>query len=88
MLLYEDDELLAIGHSVENSSHDFLLITFAYAGMRSDGTHFWGLPLARRLGMNAVGFVAKKLNWYPASSVLAAVDALQPLLSSYKRKIT
>ena len=40
MLLYQDDELLAISHEVESSGHDCLLITFAYAGMRSDGAYF------------------------------------------------
>lgn len=88
MQLFQDDEIIVAGHDVEQSAYDFLLITFAYAGLRSDGDFFWGLPLAKGLGINSIGFVARKQNWYPEQSVRAAIKALSPRLARHKHRLT
>ncbi|WP_431281783.1 hypothetical protein ACQW02_20625 [Humitalea sp. 24SJ18S-53] len=88
MLLFEDDEIYVAAHDVAQSDHDFLLITFAHIAMPTEGHGFWGQPVAEKLGIDSIGFVSRKPNWYPETSMRAAIAALAPRLARHTRRLT
>jgi hypothetical protein len=69
---------------------DFLLITFAEMGMRANGSRWWAAPVARKLGLPALGFVAARPNWYPVPAVAAALadPAVRGILAQHDRRLT
>lgn len=76
-ILYEDREILVL-HRPGPSPHT--LVTFADLTFRPKGEAFWGRDVAERLGLDAIGFVAKRENWYPVASVDAAAAAVRAVL--------
>ena len=76
-IIFEDREILVL-HRPGRSAHS--LVTFADLTFRPKGDAFWGREAAERLGLDAVGFVAKRENWYPAASVEAAAEAVRAVL--------
>lgn len=76
-ILFEDREVLVL-HLPGASDHS--LVTFADLTFRPRGEAFWGREAAERLGLDTIGFVAKRENWYPAASVAAAAAAVRAAL--------
>ncbi|MCG7362181.1 tetratricopeptide repeat protein [Roseomonas sp. ACRSG] len=56
------------------------LVTFADLTFRPDGDAIWGQEPATKLGLDAIGFVAKRENWFPAASMRKAAPAVRALL--------
>lgn len=58
--------------------------------MRADGKRWWAAPVARQLGLPALGFVATRPNWFPAGCMQAALaaPAIVKILAAYRRRIT
>jgi uncharacterized protein HemY len=56
------------------------LVTFADLTFRPDGDTIWGQEPATKLGLPAIGFVAKRENWFPAASMQRAAPAVRALL--------
>ncbi|EHM03408.1 tetratricopeptide repeat protein [Acetobacteraceae bacterium AT-5844] len=86
-IIYEDDEILVI-HQPAPARKDkaaeapaLTLVTFADLTFRPDGMAIWGRDPARKLGLPAIGFVAKRENWFPAASVARAAPAVRALLN-------
>ncbi|HWL83523.1 MAG TPA: tetratricopeptide repeat protein [Roseomonas sp.] len=76
-ILYEDEHLVVVHHRAKGSP---TLITFADLTFRPQGTRIWGEDLAAKLGLNAIGFIARRENWYPTASVAAAAPAVRAAL--------
>lgn len=76
-VLFEDREILVL-HRPGPSDHT--LVTFADLTFRPAGDHFWGREAAEKLGRDAIGFVAKRENWYPVGSVRAAAPLVRAAL--------
>jgi Flp pilus assembly protein TadD len=84
-ILYEDDEILVIHRPPlaggPRTDHPPLtLVTFADLTFRPDGHTIWGQEPAAKLGLPAIGFVAKRENWFPAASMRRAAPAVRAVL--------
>jgi len=76
-ILYEDEHLVVVHHPAKGSP---TLITFADLTFRPQQTRIWGEEVTAKLGVNAIGFVARRENWFPAASVAAAAPAVRAAL--------
>lgn len=76
-VIFRDREILVV-HQPGPSAHS--LVTFSDLTFRPEGTAFWGEEAATRLGLDTVGFVAKRENWFPRTSVEAALAAVRQVL--------
>lgn len=47
----------------------------------------WAQPVIEKLDLNAVGFVTKSSNWFPADDLAAAFAAAQPFLAGFEDRI-
>ncbi|WP_379593329.1 tetratricopeptide repeat protein [Teichococcus globiformis] len=83
IILFEDDHLRVvhqprrISRGEDEVLRDVTLITFSDLTFRPEGTQIWGQEVARKLGVSAIGFVAKRENWFPPASVAAAASAVR-----------
>ncbi|ONG54715.1 hypothetical protein BKE38_10105 [Pseudoroseomonas deserti] len=55
---------------------DYTLVTFGGLATRPEPGRFWAQPAVERLELDALGFVAKRENWYPTASMRRAALAL------------
>lgn len=78
MILYDDEHLRLIHLP---GAGDFVLATFNELQMVADGEQFWGRTVAEKLQIETLGFISKRPNWFPASSMRAAARAAGPVLS-------
>ncbi len=76
-ILHEDREILVVHRP---AASDATLITFSDLTFRPSGLEFWGGEAAEKLGLDAIGFVAKRENWFPTASVEAAAAAVRAVL--------
>uniref|UniRef100_UPI0018E03092 hypothetical protein n=1 Tax=Roseomonas rosulenta TaxID=2748667 RepID=UPI0018E03092 len=76
-VIFRDREILVV-HQPGRSAHS--LVTFSDLTFRPDGTAFWGEEAATKLGLDTVGFVAQRENWFPRASVEAALAAVRQVL--------
>ncbi len=76
-IIFENDEIRVVHRP---GSSDFTLVTFAALGHRPKGEWIWAAPPVNKLGIEAVGIVAKRENWYPAADMQAAAPAIRALL--------
>jgi tetratricopeptide (TPR) repeat protein len=73
-----DDEAIRVVH--RPGASDFSLVTFAALGHRPNGDWLWaGEPIAK-LGVEAIGIIAHRPNWFPAAAMEAAATAIRSLL--------
>lgn len=78
-VVYEDDEIRVL-HQPGGSA--VTLVTFAgrlFEGGESPTPRFWAQAQAERLGLDTLGFVAKRPNWYPTASMRRAAAAVAAL---------
>lgn len=85
MIVFDDDEIQVIFHE---GVGDVLLVTFAPLNALSDDTDFFGRSLVQRMGLSALGFTAKRPNWYPGANVDAALSATEHLRAGYGEVVT
>jgi len=85
MLLYSSPDLYAVFQPGES---DFLLITFGFNGMAADNDNFWGKSVCIQAGWNAVGFMARRSEWFPPSMMKPAIEAVLPHIAGFRRRIT
>lgn len=80
--LFEDEHVEVL---FRPGSTSYTLATFSNFGFKADGTTFWGRQLCEANDIECLGFVAKKSNWFPHSSMVAAAAAAKvsskPLIS-------
>ncbi|MCU4181859.1 hypothetical protein [Bosea sp. BH3] len=85
MIVFDDNEVQAIFHQ---GTEDILLVTFGPLNTLADGADFFGRPLAERLGLSTLGFMAKRPNWYPEANMRAALTATEALRMRYLEVVT
>ena len=76
-VIFRDREILVI-HQPGPSAHS--LVTFSDLTFRPNRTAFWGQDAATKLGLDTVGIVAKRENWFPRASMAAAAAAVRQVL--------
>jgi tetratricopeptide (TPR) repeat protein len=76
-VLYSDREILVV-HQPGPSDHS--LVTFSELTYRPRRDAFWGDDAAAKLELDAIGFVARRENWFPRASVDAAAAAVRAAL--------
>jgi tetratricopeptide (TPR) repeat protein len=76
-VIYSDREILVV-HQPGASEHS--LVTFSDLTYRPRRAAFWGDDAAAKLGLDAIGFVARRENWFPRASVDAAAAAVRAAL--------
>jgi tetratricopeptide (TPR) repeat protein len=76
-VLFENEEVQVLRR---RGGSGFTLVTFGDLTLRPDGQGFWGLKVAEALDLDAVGFVAKRENWYPPAAIEPALPAVLPVL--------
>lgn len=76
-VIFRDREIVVI-HQPGPSAHS--LVTFSDLTFRPDGKAFWGEEVAAKLGLDTVGIVARRENWFPAASMAAAAPAIRQVL--------
>jgi len=67
---------------------DFLLLTFCAIDFDTKIDAFWGRHFAQKAGYAALGFVARRNNWYPRKDMMACRASIQHVLDRYQAKIT
>ena len=76
-VIFRDREIVVV-HQPGSSAHS--LVTFSDLTFRPDGTAFWGEEVATKLGLDTIGIVAKRENWFPRASMEAAAPAIRQAL--------
>ena len=84
MIIYSDENLEVIHHS---GSSPYLLVTFNEMEMRANGSRFWGQRFCEKADISALGFISRRPNWFPAASVVKAVEAAAPILRAAPERI-
>lgn len=84
MLVFSDENLEVI-HRPGSSPH--LLVTFNEMEMKANGSRFWGQRFCEKADISALGFISRRPNWFPAASVVKAVEAAAPILAAAPERI-
>ncbi|MCQ8279304.1 hypothetical protein NFI95_12715 [Acetobacteraceae bacterium KSS8] len=84
-LLYDDLDIRVIWRA---GSSNYLLITFGDLVGLANGLRFAADIPAAKAGINCIGIVAKRPNWYPVSSIHAAFATIAPILRDFSLRIT
>src|SRR3712207_6847911 len=64
---------------------DYLLLTFATKNENADGKSFWARSIAETGNINAIGFMPKGPNWYPAPDMRSAIAEISSYLARFNR---
>ncbi|KSV84356.1 hypothetical protein N183_37780 [Sinorhizobium sp. Sb3] len=84
VLIYSDENLEVI-HRPGASA--YLLITFNEMEIQANGSRYWGQRFCEKADIAALGFISKRPNWFPAESVVKAVEAAAPILKAAPERI-
>lgn len=84
MLVFSDENLEVIHRS---GSSPYLLVTFNEMEMKANGSRFWGQRFCEKADISALGFISRRPNWFPAASVVKAVEAIAPILRAAPERI-
>jgi hypothetical protein len=84
MLVFSDDNLEVIYRS---GSSSYLLVTFNEMEMRANGSRFWGQRFCEKADISTLGFISRRPNWFPAASIVKAVEAVAPILHAAPERI-
>jgi hypothetical protein len=84
--MYEDAHILSL--FVDRGQDGPLLVTFSDLAYKPTPGRFSADVVAEKLGLSALGIVAKTPNWYPTENVLAAAEASAHVLSKFEQKVT
>ncbi|HXV48471.1 MAG TPA: hypothetical protein VEB61_06675 [Candidatus Binatia bacterium] len=84
MLLYSDENLEVIHRP---GSSPYLLVTFNEMEMQANGSRFWGQRFCEKADVAALGFISRRPNWFPAASIVKAVEKAAPILRAAPERI-
>lgn len=84
MLIYSDENLEVIHRP---GASPYLLVTFNEMEIQANGSRFWGQRFCEKADIAALGFISRRPNWFPAASVVKAVEATAPILRSARERI-
>ena len=74
MLVFSDENLEVIHRP---GSSPYLLVTFNEMEMKANGSRFWGQRFCEKIDISALGFISRRPNWFPAASVVKAVEVVE-----------
>jgi tetratricopeptide (TPR) repeat protein len=83
--LFESPE---IGVWCRHGNGPYALVTFSHLDWSNKHEEFWGSRLAERLGVTAVGVVARRDNWFPAQAMREAAPCIRNKLAAYRQVIS
>lgn len=75
-IVYEDAEIVAL---YQPGASAFTLVTFGGLANRPQPGRFWAQGAATQLGLDCIGLIAKRENWYPTAAMRRAAEALAGL---------
>lgn len=84
MIIFSDENLEVIHRP---GSSPYLLVTFNEMEMKANGSRFWGQRFCEKAGVSALGFISRRPNWFPAESIVKAVEAAKPILRAAPERI-
>ncbi|MEI2296748.1 hypothetical protein [Ensifer sp. MJa1] len=84
MLIYSDENLEVIHRP---GSSPFLLVTFNEMEIEANGSRYWGQRLCDKADIAALGIISRRPNWFPAASIVKAVEAAAPILKAAPERI-
>ncbi len=84
-ILYEDDEVRVIWSP---GADDIVLVTFGDLVNLAKGLEFFAEKPLKKLGIAAVGVMAKRGNWFPSESIQKASSAILDKISGHRARIT
>ncbi|WP_429807204.1 hypothetical protein [Ensifer sp. B1-9] len=84
MLIYSDENLEVIHRP---GASPYLLITFNEMEIQANGSRYWGQRFCEKADIAALGFISRRPNWFPAASVVRAVEAAAPILRAAPERI-
>jgi hypothetical protein len=82
-VVYEDEHLIVLHRHLG----DTLVVSFNERGYRSS-TECWGSKVFLALGLSSLGYVSKKPNWFPISSVKKSLDKVEEILGMYSHRVS
>lgn len=83
-IVYQDENIDVYYFNADSPS---LLLLFSEMGYRSDSAS-WGGTTAKAIGQSYLGFVSKKPNWFPMSSMRLARQALDSIIQNHQKIIS
>jgi hypothetical protein len=84
VLIYSDENLEVIHRP---GSSPYLLVTFNEMEIQANGSRYWGQRFCEKADISALGFISRRPNWFPAASVVKAVEAAAPILNAAPERI-
>lgn len=84
VLIYSDENLEVIHRP---GSSPFLLVTFNEMEIQANGSRYWGQRFCEKTDIAALGIISRRPNWFPAASIVRAVDAAAPILKAAPERI-
>ncbi|CAN7447898.1 hypothetical protein [Rhizobium sp. LjRoot258] len=84
MRIFSDENLEVIHRP---GSSPYLLVTFNEMEMKANGSRFWAQRFCEKADISALGFISRRPNWFPAASVVKAVEAAAPILRAAPERI-
>ncbi len=84
MIVYSDDNLEVMHRA---GSSPYLLVTFNEMEMQANGSRYWGQRFCDKADISALGFISRRPNWFPAASIVKAVEAVAPILRAAPERI-
>jgi pimeloyl-ACP methyl ester carboxylesterase len=84
VLIYSDENLEVIHRP---GASPYLLITFNEMEIQANGSRYWGQRFCEKADIAALGFISRRPNWFPAASVVKAVEAAAPILKAAPERI-
>lgn len=84
MRIFSDDNLEVIHRS---GSSPYLLITFNEMEMKANASRFWGQRFCEKADISVLGFISRRPNWFPAASIVKAVEVAAPILHAAPERI-
>ncbi|MBD8496257.1 hypothetical protein [Pseudomonas syringae] len=84
-ILFENEDIKVLWHK---GISNFLLITFGDLVTLAQGNNFFADTPVKKLGINCIGFMAKRPNWFPHESMSQAIYAIKHITHLFKEKIT
>jgi len=84
-VIYEDEEIIVVFYEGDS---EFTMFTFGDMVSLAAGTRFYADVLAVKYSINTVGFMAKRANWFPKTSMTRAIAATQPFIVSRAERVS
>ncbi len=82
-MVFEDDNIIVFHRHIS----DTLIISFGERGFVST-SESWGSKVFLALGLSSIGYVSKRPNWYPVTSMRRSIEAIQYILDGYDCRVS